>query len=83
MVDMSPEAIEARLREACALSDALEGPGPQAVSMSAEAVTQRLREWSELTRMCLLLGRSTLPPGKPSEPVPPPSDREPGRSSGG
>jgi hypothetical protein len=83
MVDMSPEAIDARLREACALSDALEGPGPQAVSMSAEAITQRLREWAELTRMCLLLGRSTLSPDMPREPLPPTRDRAPTRSSQG
>jgi hypothetical protein len=32
--------------------------GPQAVSMTAQAITQRLQEWAELTRLCLLLGES-------------------------
>lgn len=58
MVDMSPEAVTARLIELSEASRALVGkPGPQAVSMSREAVTARLREWAELTRMCLLLER--------------------------
>ncbi len=56
MVDMSPEAVTARLEEACARSAAsLSEPSPQAVSMSPEAITMRLREWAELTRMCLML----------------------------
>lgn len=58
MVDMSPEAVTARLLELSEASRALVGkPGPQAVSMSREAVTARLQEWAELTRMCLLLER--------------------------
>lgn len=67
MVDMSPDAVTARLRELSEASRALVGkPGPQAVSMAPEAITARLREWAELTRMCLLLGRAvpaSSPPG--------------------
>ena len=60
MVDMSPEAVTARLIELSEASRALVGrPGPQAVSMSREAITARLMEWAELTRMCLLLERET------------------------
>ncbi len=58
MVSMTAEAVEARLRLASELSEALVGkPGPQAVSMSSEAITQRLREWAQLTELCLGLGR--------------------------
>lgn len=58
MVDMSPEAVTARLVAVAEASRELVGkPGPQAVSMEPEAVTARLVEWAELTRMCLLLGR--------------------------
>lgn len=64
MVAMTPEAVTARLRAASDASRALVGmPGPQAVSMSRAAVDARLREWAELTRMCLLLERDVrLPP---------------------
>lgn len=60
MVDMSPEAVTARLIELSEASRALvRRPGPQAVSMTREAITARLMEWAELTRMCLLLERET------------------------
>lgn len=64
MVDMSPEAVDARLREASKLSQGLAGrSGPQAVSMAPEDVRARLVEWAELTRLCLLLERDvTLEP---------------------
>ena len=45
-VDMSPEAVGRRLREASRLSR--EGPGPPAVDMSPAAVERRLREVSHL-----------------------------------
>lgn len=62
MVDMSPEAVRARLREAAALSRELVGkPGPQAVSMLPADVRARLIEWAELTRMCLRLARDVEP----------------------
>jgi hypothetical protein len=52
-VDMSPEAIEARLREVSRLRDArrlLE------VDMSPEAIERRLRKVSELRDLCKKLG---------------------------
>ncbi len=75
---MTPEAVTARLRAASDASRALVGkPGPQAVSMSRAAVDARLREWAELTRMCLLLERDvTLPPAASSV-QPAPSAPEP------
>ena len=66
MVTMSPEAIRDRLRAASDASRALgRAPGPQAVSMTPDAVSARLREWAELTRLCLLLRHDVrlLPPG--------------------
>lgn len=58
MVDMSPEAVSARLIAASEASRALVGrPGPQAVSMAPADVRARLIEWSELTRLCLSLAR--------------------------
>ncbi len=62
MVTMSPEALTDRLRALSDASRALAGrPGPQAVSMAPDAVSARLREWAELTRLCLLLRRDVKP----------------------
>ncbi len=57
-VDMSPEAISARLRKAADLSDLdrdlrLHGK----IDYSPEAVSSRLREVEQLRRLCLALGR--------------------------
>ena len=49
MVEMSPEAITARLREMSRLSA---GPARQGLDMSAEAVTARLREMAEMSDLC-------------------------------
>jgi len=46
-VDMSPEAVERRLREASRLS-VLKLPYPPRVDMSSEGVTRRLREVAQL-----------------------------------
>jgi hypothetical protein len=64
MVDMSREAVMARLDEAARQSRAWgDRPGPQAVAMTASAIDQRLREASDLTELCLRLHREvTLPP---------------------
>lgn len=52
MVDMSPEAITARLREMATLS---REPPPAGVDMSSEAITARLQELAELSAFCLQL----------------------------
>jgi hypothetical protein len=56
MVDMSPEAVTARLRAAC------EGtPTPKTrVPMDPASVTARLRSVSELRELCLKLGRGRI-----------------------
>jgi hypothetical protein len=57
-VDMSPEAISARLRTVAELSDLdrdLRMHGK--VDYSPEAVSARLREVEQLRRLCLALGR--------------------------
>jgi len=52
-VDMSPEAVAARLRQCSALSRDRR-PGMR-VDMSPEAVTRRLREVAQLRTFCLKL----------------------------
>lgn len=57
MVDMSPEAVTARLRAACQ-------PVPQThtrVPMDAASVTARLKSVSELLALCLRLGQGRFP----------------------
>lgn len=56
MVDMSAEAVTARLRLACELGQ-LE-PRASKVPMDAASVTARLKSASELRELCLRLGRS-------------------------
>jgi hypothetical protein len=53
-VDMSPEAVEARLA-ACSAQSPLGLVPPRRVDMSPEAVEARLEEWAELTELCLEL----------------------------
>jgi hypothetical protein len=55
MVDMSAEAIKARLSLACALGQR-EPRAPQ-VPMDAASVTARLKEASQLRELCLRLQR--------------------------
>lgn len=55
MVDMSAEGITSRLRAPSRLSH--EQPAPPPVDMSPAAVGRRLREWSELSALCLELIR--------------------------
>lgn len=57
MVDMSPEAVTARLRLACELGRT--EPRTSKVPMDAASVTARLRSVSELRELCLRLGRFT------------------------
>ncbi len=64
-VDMSPQAVEERLREASCLSPLPLAPAPH-VDMSPQAVEARLREWAELSRFCLDLARR---PGEPASPT--------------
>jgi hypothetical protein len=53
MIDMSPQAVSARLRAACQPTD---GPRTR-VPMDPASVTARLRSVSELRELCLELGR--------------------------
>lgn len=53
-VDMTAEAITARLRELAELSRG--GGRPQAVDMSGAAISARLRECSDLSQLCAKLG---------------------------
>lgn len=60
VVDMSPEAITQRLREASLLSD-LNPPFPPQIDMSAQGVERRLREVAELFALARRLrGRVVL-----------------------
>lgn len=55
-VDMSPEAVTARLREVSRLADLRpENRLASKVDMSPEGVTRRLRQVSQLRRLCLRL----------------------------
>ena len=54
MVDMSLDAVTARLHEMARLSR--DAPPRKAVDMSSEAVTARLRTMASLSAMCLRLG---------------------------
>jgi hypothetical protein len=56
MVDMSAEAVTARLKLACELGQ--REPRPPSVPMDAASVTARLKSASELRELCLRLGRS-------------------------
>jgi len=60
MVDMSAEAVSARLRRACELGQS-EAPAPK-VPMDAASVTARLKSASELRDLCLRLGKLAPPP---------------------
>lgn len=58
-VDMSPQAIEARLRQVTALSDlAPERRLDAKLDMSPDGLMRRLREVSELLRVSRMLGAS-------------------------
>ena len=65
MIDLSPEAIDIRLRSAACLAEPLLAAGLQVdrtrqqggVDLSPEAIDRRLREVSELRAVCLELGR--------------------------
>lgn len=60
-VDMSAEAISARLRRVGELSDLrVERMGKGKVDYSPEAISARIREVEQLRRLCLTLGRSKL-----------------------
>jgi hypothetical protein len=60
--DMSPPAIDARLRRASALADLRSEHRLHAkIDMSPAAIVRRLREVERLRRLCLELGR--LRPG--------------------
>ena len=57
MIDMSPEAVSARLRAACR-------PVPRTgtrVPMDPASVTARLKSVSELLALCLRLGQGRFP----------------------
>jgi hypothetical protein len=56
MIDMSPEAVTARLRAACQ-----PGPRPSTrVPMDPASVTARLESVSELRDLCLRLGSGRI-----------------------
>jgi hypothetical protein len=55
MLDMSAEAITARLKLACELGR--REPRPAKVPMDAASVTARLKSASELRDLCLRLGQ--------------------------
>lgn len=55
-VDMSPEAIDARLRETARLTD-LRPPFPVRVDMSPAGIDARLREVAQLYRLNVELQR--------------------------
>jgi hypothetical protein len=58
MVDMSPAAITARLRQVSEAADLRpERRLDQKIDMSSAAVTRRLRRVSELRRLCIELGK--------------------------
>lgn len=57
MVDMSPEAVSARLRAAC---QPVSQTGTR-VPMDAASVTARLKSASELLALCLRLGQGRSP----------------------
>jgi len=64
MIDLSPEAIDIRLRSAACLAQPLLTLQPAdharhkaGVDLSPEAIDRRLREVSELRAVCLELGR--------------------------
>lgn len=61
MVDMSPPAVSARLREVAVLLEA-RGFVRKGVDMCAAAVTARLQTMATLSDMCVRLGRATLLP---------------------
>jgi hypothetical protein len=56
MVDMSVEAVTARLKLACELGQ--REPRASRVPMDAASVTARLKSVSELRELCLRLGRN-------------------------
>jgi hypothetical protein len=56
-VDMSPQAIEARLAAVSSQSPLSLHPLPR-VDMSTAAIEARLQEWAELTELCLELGQA-------------------------
>lgn len=59
MVDMSREAIDARLRAMARLLDE-RGFTSKGVDMSRTAVTLRLQSMAALSTMCLRLGKATI-----------------------
>lgn len=61
MIDMSPAAVTARLREVGALL-AARGFIKKGVAMSAEAVTARLRVMAGLSDLCFKLWRQPHTP---------------------
>lgn len=56
-VDMSEEAVSARIRALSRLST-LDDPWRPSVDMSEEAVTARIRELSEMSRLCAELAQA-------------------------
>ena len=63
MVSMKPEDVTARLRKMAELSATEESPMPRGVDMSARAVTERLREMSDLNELCYQLGTGRIVDG--------------------
>jgi hypothetical protein len=59
VVDMSREAISARLRDMARLLDE-RGFASKGVDMSRSAVTLRLQSMAALSTMCLRLGKATI-----------------------
>lgn len=59
MVDMSREAISARLRDMARLLDE-RGFASKGVDISRTAVTLRLQSMAALSTMCLRLGKATI-----------------------
>lgn len=65
MIEMSAEAITARLRLVSALRS--ETPPRPEVDMKPEAITARLREVSQLRTLCLRLSRLSRGPSVRSD----------------
>jgi hypothetical protein len=61
-VDMSPQAISARLKAACALADLRPAHRTDAkTDMSSAAITARLRAVDQLNRLCAQLADAGPP----------------------
>ncbi len=80
-VDMSPDAVDARVRALASLSRDAPPATYTTVDMSPEAVTARLRDWAEISALALELAAAGGHHGQPgAEPAPlPASSPDPSR----